>query len=342
MALCGVNMKKRQLGTTDLQVTEIGFGGASIGNLYKKSTDEEASNAIQTSWDLGIRYFDTAPEYGHGLSEHRLGNSLRQYQRDDYVLSTKVGDLLYARHDKLPPETKFIDKLPFHLKHDYSYDGIMRAFENSLHRLGLHRVDILLVHDLDPIIHDQKNYEAHFKTYIEGGYKALDELRSQGVIRAVGFGVKKWEVCEEAMKYGDYDCFMLQGNYTLLEQPALATFLPLCVQKKISILLAGPFASGILATGPIKGAHFHHQEADQAILNRVEKIQEICQAHDVPLQAAAIQFPLFHPAIASVVVGTRSATRMQKNSEFTQVTIPEKLWDDLKTAGMIPTEAPTQ
>lgn len=334
-------MKKRQLGKTDLYVTELGFGGASIGNLYEKSTAEAAQKAIHASWELGIRYFDTAPEYGHGLSEHRMGDALREFARDDYVLSTKVGDLLYARHDTLPPETKFIDKLPFHLTHDYSYDGIMRAFENSLHRLGLHRVDILLVHDLDPIIHEQKKYEAYFKTYVESGYKALAELRAQGVIRAVGFGVKKWQVCADAMKYGDYDCFMLQGNYTLLEQPALDTFLPLCVQKKIAILLAGPFASGILATGAVKGAYFHHKEADEQTLQRVAKIQAICQQHNVALQAVAMQFPLFHPAIASVVVGSRSAARMQKNVDFMHVNIPTKLWDDLKSEGVIPQEAPT-
>ena len=334
-------MEKRQLGKTNRYVTKLGLGGASIGNLYTACTDQEAEETIKSSWDLGIRYFDTAPEYGHGLSERRMGDVLRSYDRNDYILSTKVGDLLYARHDKLPTENKFVDKLPFHLKHDYSYDGIMRAFEHSLHRLGLYRVDILLVHDLDPIIHEQKKYETHFKTYIESGYKALDELRSQGVIQAIGFGVKKWEVCAEAMKYGHYDCFMLQGNYTLLEQSALEGFLPLCVEKKISVLLAGPFASGILATGPVRGAYFHHREADEKILERVTLIQSICQRHQVPLQAAAIQFPLFHPAIASVVVGSRSVERMQKNVELMQWKIPEALWIDLKTAGILSREALT-
>ena len=334
-------MKKRQLGNTDIYVTELGYGATSIGNLYKASTDEAAREAVNASWDLGVRYFDTAPEYGHGLSEHRLGNILRQYPRDDYVLSTKVGELLYARHDQLPAENKFIDKLPFHLKYDYSYDSIMRGFEDSLNRLGLHRIDILLVHDLDPVIHPQKTYEAHFKMYREEGYKALDELRSQGVVSAIGCGVKKWEVCAEALKYGDYDCFMLQGNYTLLEQPALEHFFPLCVKKKISILLAGPFASGILATGPVEGAYFHHKKADDKILQRVAKIQTICERYAVPLQAVAIQFPLFHPAIASVVLSTRSAERMQENLEFMQFNIPKQLWDDLKNESIIPMQAPT-
>jgi len=329
------HMKKNRLGNTELYVTALSLGGASLGGLYEPSTVEEASNVISASWDLGIRYFDTAPEYGNGLSERRMGDALRNYPRDEYVLSTKVGDFLYAQHDQLPPESKFVGQLPFHLKYDYSYDAIMRTFEDSLQRLGLNRVDIIFVHDLDPIIHSEKEFKKHFQIYIESGYKALDDLRSQGVIQAIGLGVKQWEVCANAMKYGDYECFMLQGNFTLLEQPAVTTFLPLCLQKKISILLAGPFASGILATGPIKGTHFHHHEADDAIIKKVKLIQQICAVHNVPLQAAAIQFPLLHPAIASVVVGTRSKERMQKNVDYFNYPIPDSLWEDLKKQGII-------
>lgn len=334
-------MNKRQLGHTNIYLTEVGFGGASIGNLYNACTDTVAHEAIAKSWDCGIRYYDTAPEYGHGLSERRMGDGLRQYQRNEYILSTKVGDFLYARHDQLPPDTKFINQLPFHLRYDYSYDGIMRAFEDSLQRLGLNTIDILLVHDLDPIIHDQKTFDAHFRIFIESGYKALDELRSQGIIKAIGLGVKKWEVCEQALKYGEYECFMLQGNYTLLEQPALNHFLPLCLKKKISVLLAGPFASGILATGPVAGAYFHHREADKKILTRVKHLQEICDRYSVPLQAVAIQFPLMHPAITTIVIGTRSGKRMQENIDFLQHKIPQQLWEELKHLAIIPKEAPT-
>jgi D-threo-aldose 1-dehydrogenase len=334
-------MKKRPLGCTDLSVTELGFGGASIGNLYEACTEPEAQTVIEKSWDLGVRFFDTAPEYGHGLSERRMGDYLRRYDHNDYVISTKVGDFLYARANELPPPSKFINQLPFFLKYDYSYDGIMRAFEDSLQRLGLNRVDILLVHDLDPVIHDQKTFADYFKIYIESGYKALDELRSQGIVKAMGLGVKKSSVCEEALKYGQYECFMLQGNYTLLEQPALASFLPLCEQQKISILLAGPFASGILATGPVSGAYFHHQPAEKNILDRVKKIQVICARYQVPMQAVAIQFPLFHPAIASVVIGTRSAQRMVENVQYLNHKIPASLWEELKHENIIPPQAPT-
>lgn len=333
-------MKKRKIGKTNLFVSEIGFGGASIGNLYNECTNAAAKEVIETCLDLGINFFDTAPEYGHGLSERRMGDTLRSQAKHDYVLSTKVGDILFARHDNSPPQSKFINKLPFHLRFDYSYDGVMRAFEDSLHRLGLHSIDILFVHDLDPVIHKEGSFLQHFKTYIDQGYKALDKLRSEGVIKAIGLGVKKWEVCAEAMKYGDYDCHMLQGNYTLLEQPAFDTFMDTCVKKQISILLAGPYASGILATGPVKGAYFHHSEADENILNKVKVIQDICESFHVPLQAAAIQFPLRHPAIASVVVGTASTHSMQQNVEFSQLSIPSALWDALKQQNIIPKESP--
>jgi D-threo-aldose 1-dehydrogenase len=333
-------LNKRQLGRSSIYVSELGFGGASIGNLYEACTNTEAEATIRKSWDLGMRYFDTSPSYGNGLSERRLGLALHQYPREDYIISTKVGDFLYAVPDRLPPDTIFVDQSPFHLRYDYSYDGIMRVFEDSLQRLGLNHIDILLVHDLDPIIHEQKTMAQHFRTYLESGYKALDELRSQGRIKAIGFGVKKWEVCAEALKYGDYECFMLERNYTLLEQPAFASFFPLCIKKKISILLAGPFASGVLGSGPVKGAYFHHKKADQRTLDRVKQIQRICHAYSVPIQAAAIQFPLRHPAIASVVVGTHSTQRIQENIDFLHYKIPQALWDALKQEAIIPKTSP--
>jgi D-threo-aldose 1-dehydrogenase len=334
-------MKKRQIGKTKLKTSEIGFGGASIGNLYQACSDSDARQAILTALNGGICYFDTAPEYGHGLSEKRLGDVLREYSPENYVLSTKIGDILYARHDVLPKNNKFIHKLPFHLKYDYSYDGVRRAFEDSLQRLGLNKIDMILVHDLDPIIHDEKKFKDYFKIYIEEGYKALHQLRSEGVISAIGLGVKKWEVCADAMKYGDYDCFMLQGNYTLLEQSALNEFFPRCLQQKISILLAGPYASGILATGAKQGAYFHHQEANETILAKVRHIENICAAHQVSLQAAALQFPMKNPVIASVVIGSASASSIEKNFSYAKEFIPTAFWEELKSARIIPENAPT-
>jgi D-threo-aldose 1-dehydrogenase len=335
-------VKKNQIGNTSLFVSEIGFGGASIGNLYQACRDEDAKLTVETAWRSGICYFDTAPEYGSGLSERRLGDFLRHHARRDYVLSTKVGDFLYARHDVLPEENKwFINTLPFHLKYDYSYDGVMRSFEDSLQRLGLNKIDMILVHDLDPVVHQPQEFKNHFKTYIDGGYKALHQLRSEGVIDAIGLGVKKWEVCEDAMQYGTYDCFMLQGNYTLLEQPAFDEFMPRCVQQHISILIAGPFASGILATGAKRGAHFHHQQASKEILAKVKKIENLCEQYAVSLQAAAIQFPMKHPAIASVVIGTASPVSIKKNLGFAEEKIPSVFWEALKSEKIIPENAPT-
>lgn len=335
-------MKKNRVGNTSLLVSEIGFGGASIGNLYQAYSEEEAKLTVTAAIDSGICYFDTAPEYGHGLSERRLGDVLRPYPKSDYVLSTKVGDFLYAHHDVLPVETKwFVKPLPFHLKFDYSYDGVMRSFEDSLQRLGLNKIDMILVHDLDPVVHDANTFKQHFKTYIEGGYKALHQLRSEGVISAIGLGVKKWEVCVDVMQHGQYDCFMLQGNYTLLEQPAFEEFMPLCEKEHISILLAGPFASGILATGTKKGGYFHHQKANDIILAKVKKIEDICEHYAVSLQAAAIQFPMKHPVIASVVIGTSSPSSIERNRGYASENIPNSFWETLKAEKIIPEKAPT-
>lgn len=335
-------MKKNRVGNTALFVSDIGFGGASIGNLYQECSEEDARSTVTTALHSGINFFDTAPEYGRGLGERRLGDTLRLLPRNDYIVSTKVGDFLYARHDLLPEETKwFVKPLPFHLKFDYSYDGVMRSFEDSLQRLGLNKIDMILVHDLDPVVHDANTFEHHFKSYIEGGYKALDQLRSQGVINAIGLGVKKWEVCADAMQYGNYDCFMLQGNYTLLEQPAFEEFMPRCEKEHISILLAGPFASGILATGTKKGGYFHHQKANEVILAKVKKIEDICERYSVSLQAAAIQFPLKHPVIASVVIGTASPLSIERNIGYANEQIPSAFWDALKAEKIIPEKAPT-
>lgn len=328
-------MKQRQLSQTNLWVSEIGLGGASIGNLYKEASFKNCYETIHQALASGICYFDTAPEYGHGLSERRMGDILREVKRDKFILSTKVGDFLYAQHHQLPPASKFVNQLPFHLRYDYSYDGIMRGFEDSLQRLGLNCIDIVLVHDLDPIIHDEKTFSEYFKTYIDSGYAALHQLRSEGVIKAIGLGVKKWEVCEKALKYGDYECFMLQGNYTLLEQPSASFLTHTCLAKRISVLIAGPYASGILATGAKKGAYFHHTEANDSILEKVKKIQAICDAFQVPLQAAAMQFPLRHPAVASVVVGTSSPELIKANVDYANFSIPEGLWNALKEADFI-------
>ena len=239
--------EKRRLGGTGLAVDTLGFGCASLGNLYHPVSDADARKILDSAWSSGFRYYDTAPHYGQGLSERRVGDALRRFRGKDYVLSTKVGRLLkpsgYAeeRH-------AFLSPMPFDIFYDYSYDGIMRSFEDSLQRLGLDRIDILYMHDIGAVTHGPRNDEL-FPIAMDGGYRAMDELRASGSVSAIGLGVNEFEVCEAALDHGNWDCFLLAGRYTLLEQEALNTFLPRCVKRNCSIVIGGAYNSGILATG---------------------------------------------------------------------------------------------
>ena len=327
-------MQKNTLGKTDLQVTEIAFGGASVGNLYRAIDNAQAEAAIQAAWQAGIRYFDTAPQYGHGLSEHRLGHVLREYPREEFVLSTKVGEVFSPASGKANPDEEwFVNPLPFESTQDYSYDAVMRGVEHSLHRLGLNQVDILHIHDLDHICLGE-DFERHFQTAMTSGYKALNELREQGVVKALSLGVKEWQVCERALEYGDFDCFMLQGNYTLLEQPAKA-FLDRCVERQLSVIQAGPFSSGVLVKGPVEDATHHHTPAEQHVIDQVKKIQGICADFTVPMPAVAMHFTLSHPAIAAVAIGLRSPEQVAMNMAWYQTAIPEGVWEALRAEGII-------
>jgi D-threo-aldose 1-dehydrogenase len=329
-----MKIAKRSLGKTSIKVTEIAFGGTAIGNLYQSMNNHDCQETIQAAWDAGIRYFDTAPQYGHGLSEHRLGHILKEYQREDFILSSKVGEVFTPSQGKVQPdEVWFVNPLPFESKQEFSYDAIMRGVEHSLHRLSTNVIDILHVHDLD---HKSlgSGFEDHFQTMMHSGYRALHELREQGVIKAISMGVKEWEVCERALSYGEFDCFMLQGSYTLLEQPA-KEFLDSCITRQISIIQAGPFSSGILVKGPVDGAHHHHTKAQQEVISKVKKIQRICQDFKVPMPAVAIQFPLSHPAIASVAIGMRSPHHVSTNLQWYATDIPSELWEELRNAKVI-------
>ena len=239
--------EKRQVGNTGLAVDTLGFGCASLGNLYHPVSDADARQILDSAWSRGFRYYDTAPHYGQGLSERRVGDALRRFRGGEYVLSTKVGRLLkpvgYAdeRH-------AFMSPMPFDIFYDYSYDGIMRSFEDSLQRLGLDRIDILYMHDIGAFTHGARNDEL-FPIAMDGGYRAMDELRSAGAVSAIGLGVNEYEVCEAALDHGDWDCFLLAGRYTLLEQESLDTFLPRCLKRNCSIVIGGAYNSGVLATG---------------------------------------------------------------------------------------------
>lgn len=332
--------ESRPIGRTQLKVTVFGQGGAPLGGHRAPTPWPQAEAVMDLAWQSGIRYFDTAPFYGYGLSEHYFGNALRKHERKDYVLSTKVGRLLHPRGTPQDPDDPWKDPLPFEPEFDYGYDAVMRSFEDSIQRLGLNKIDILLLHDLGAGDHFE-NHAKHMKAAMEGGFKALTELRAAGKISALGMGVNEWQVCMEAMDYGDFDVFLLAGRYTLLEQEALTQFLPECQKRGTTIIIGGPFNSGILATGAKPGVHYDYKPAPQAILDKVSKIEKVCADHKVALPAAALQFPLTHPSVCSVIPGSRNVDELKRNLDLFRTPIPKALWSDLKSAGLMRAEAPT-
>ncbi|RDJ21856.1 aldo/keto reductase [Bosea caraganae] len=321
-----------------LQVTALGFGGAPLGDLYERLDEGTAQATVTAVLSAGINLIDTSPFYGHGLSEHRIGAALRNVPRDGIVLSTKVGRWM----DPAKPNaggSNFVGGLPHSAVIDYSYDGAMRSFEQSLLRLGTDRIDILLIHDVDVWTHGEM-MEQRFKEAMEGAYRALDALRSSGAVKAIGIGVNETEMCERFARAGDFDVMLLAGRYTLLEQGALDGFLPLAVEKKIAIILAGVFNSGILATGAQAGAHYNYRAAAPEIIARVARIEAICHAHGVLLPQAALAFAGAHPAVASVVLGAITPEQVQQNLALFAKPTPAQLWSDLKSEGLLPAHAP--
>lgn len=332
-----------RIGNGGLTFTELGFGTAPLGNLYRAISDADAEAILDAAWQAGVRYYDTAPLYGLGLSETRLNRFLRGKPRDNYVLSTKVGRLLKATTpERRDGVGKWFDVPSRTEVYDYSYDGVMRSLEFSLERLGVDRVDILFAHDLDVFNHKtQEKLDAKLAELMSGGYRALVELRDQGVIKAFGAGVNEWQPCQWMAERGDFDLFLLAGRYTLLEQEALDSFLPLCVEKGIGIVLGGPYNSGILATGPKPGAFYNYDPAPSHILDRVARIEAVCKAHGVRMIDAAFQFPLLHPSVVSVIPGGQGVAEMTSNLAAAAATIPPALWDALKADGLMRPDAPT-
>ncbi|MGO4830692.1 aldo/keto reductase [Rhizobiaceae sp. 2RAB30] len=333
--------QKRRFGRSGLEVTAMGLGTAPLGNQFRAVSEEDSRAVIRGAWDAGLRYFDTAPMYGHGLSEHRLGEALRGLPRDEYVLSTKVGRLLKPVPAGGLTSFFWVDMPPFEVVHDYSYDGCMRSFEDSLQRLGVSRIDVAFIHDIDVFSHGAELQKQHFRTAMDSGWKALEKLRSEKLVSAIGVGCNEWQVCEAALRERDFDCFLLAGRYTLLEQDALDTFLPLCQERDVAIVLGGGFNSGILATGAVKGAHYNYSEAGPEILERVAKIEAVCRQYEVPLKAAALQFVLAHPAIPTNIPGTRTKKHLDENVALIGHPIPGDFWAALKKQGLIRENAPT-
>jgi D-threo-aldose 1-dehydrogenase len=328
----------RKFGGT--QISRMGLGGAPLGNLYAPIPEEVAIGTIARAWELGVRFFDTAPLYGFGLSEHRMGQVLRTKPRDQFVISSKVGRLLTARPDAPRDQSNFYGALPFVQHYDYGYDAAMRSIEDSLQRLGLARLDIVFIHDCAPDTHGPEKAPAMFKAAMEGAYRALDKLRAEGTIAAVGLGVNGWEVCLEAMKHGDFDGFLLAGRYTLADQTALPQLLPECVKRNAAIVLGGPYNSGILATGARPGATFNYAPATPEMLRRVAAIEAVCDRFAVPLRAAALQFPFGHPALAAVIPGARSPAEVEGNLALITHHIPPAFWAALASEGLLAPEVP--
>jgi D-threo-aldose 1-dehydrogenase len=331
-----MKFETRRVGRTPLSVTVMGLGAASLGGNIEAVTDAEARMLVLDAYDSGIRYFDTSPFYGYGRSEHVVGDELRG--RADWVLSTKVGRLLKPRRKPQDSSDQWRNPFPFEWDFDYSYDATMRSYEDSIQRLGLNRIDILYIHDIDTSWHPIKEeQEKVFRTAMDETYKALDKLRASGEIKAIGIGVNEAHAITDAMKYGQWDAFLLAGRYTLLEQAPLHTLFPEVEKHGASIVIGGPFNSGILAGGKT----FNYAKAPQAVVDKVERIAKICDAHNVPLAAAALQFPLAHKVVASVIPGPRSATELNQIFEWWQTKIPAGLWSDLKSEGVLDQAAPT-
>jgi D-threo-aldose 1-dehydrogenase len=329
-------IETRPLGQTSLRVTVLGLGTGTLGGHRIPVARKEAEAVIDAAWRAGVRYFDTAPFYGFGRACRILGDAMREWARGEWILSSKVGRLLKPQTTPAPPGMLY-HPLPFDTVFDYSYDGIMRSLEDSLQRLGLARIDILYAHDLGGRQHGEETHPTLMRIFRESGYRALEELRSSGVVQAVGIGVNESEVLLEAMDWSEWDVFLLAGRYTLLEQKPLDDLLPNCVRRRISVVIGAPFNTGVLAGRDT----WNYRSAPPEILNRVDAIREVCDSHGVPLIAAALQFPLAHPAVAAILPGPRSAGECELNAELLRYPIPPALWTDLRDAGLLRADAPT-
>ena len=326
-----------------LRFTELGFGTAPVGGLYRPVPADAAHATMSRAWDLGVRYFDTAPQYGLGQAETRLNRLVQGRNRDDYIVSSKVGRLLRLTRPGAAREGvgKWFGVPNRSVVYDYSYDGIMRSVEFSLERTGLDRIDVLYCHDLDVWSHGSAEVmQAYRETFMTSGLKAMMQLRDEGAVRAIGHGMNEWQSAEWLTERGDFDLFLLAGRYTLLEQAALTSFLPLCERRGIGIVVGGPYNSGILATGPKPGAFYNYDPAPPHILAKVGKIEAVCQSHGVRLVDAAFQFPLLHKAVVSVIPGAQTPAEVEANARAAAAIIPAGLWSDLKLAGLLHPDAP--
>lgn len=329
------------LGRTGLSLTRLGLGGAAIGGVFAAVTEHDGQATVERAWELGVRYFDVAPLYGYGTAERAIALGLAGRPRDDFVVSTKVGRLV-RRVDEIAPgadvdrnafgdrrDAERTEETGHRVVFDYSRDGVLRSIDESLARLKLDRIDILFIHDPDD----------HWQAAIDETYPTLHRLREEGVVRAIGAGMNQSEMLTRFAREGDFDVFLVAGRYTLLDQDALAELLPTCLERNVSVVIGGVMNSGILAA-PAQDGRFNYKPAPSAMVDRARRLNAVCQRHGVPLKAAAIQFPLAHPAVASLVAGVGRVAHLEEYPAFMRQAIPADLWSELRTEGLLAPEAP--
>jgi D-threo-aldose 1-dehydrogenase len=334
----------RVLPRTGQALTALGLGCAPLGSWFQRVSDSDARATVDAAWAAGIRLFDTAPFYGYTLSEHRLGEALRERARAQWLLSTKVGRLLRPLPAPRAPGTQlpndWIDPLPFEPVFDYRAAALRRSIEDSLQRLGVQHIDIALVHDIGVVTHADRHAHHWAQLTDGGGLREMEAMRREGLVGAIGLGVNEWPVILETMQHIDLDCCLLAGRYTLLEQGSLHPFLGECVKRAVGVIVGGPFNSGVLVSGPVPGALYNYAPADSGVLERATRLKQACDEFAVPLAAAALQFPLAHPAVVSCIPGARNAAEVEQLAAWLAQPIPPALWTTLRDRGLIDAAAP--
>ena len=331
---------RRRVGSTDVEVTELGFGGASLGELFIAVPEQDALATIDAAWDAGIRYFDTAPWYGRGLSELRTGSGLRDHPRDEFALSTKVGRWLRSADGDEFERGPWVGGSPNEVVFDYTYDGIMRSVEQSRLRLGITRFDIAFIHDLDRLYFDEATFAAHFDALATSGWKALEQLRSSGQVKAVGAGINALGLIPRFLDAMDVDAFLVAMPYTLLKQEVLDDEFPAAMARGVGFVIGAVFQSGILATGAVEGATYDYGPAPPDVMERVRRMEAVCERHGITLAAAALRFPLGHPGVAAVIPGAFHPDQVRRNVAAFAQSIPADFWAELKHEGLLRSDAP--
>ncbi len=332
----------RNISDTDLELQIFGFGSAHLGEMYGVVDEADSQATLNAAWAAGVRYYDTAPWYGRGLAEHRLGGFLRTKKRNDFQITTKVGRTLLRPKDPVNfDRTPWKGGLNFEVRFDYSYTGIMRSYEQAIQRLALDTVDALLIHDLDASNHPEDQVTHHQKELASSGIKALDELKSSGDIQSYGMGINTNEALMYATSEMQLDFLLVAMPYTLLDQTSLHTGMADCVKSNTSVIIGAPLASGILATGARGNGKYNYQTAPEAVQKKVRNIETVCLSHDVSLTGAALQFPLAHPAVSSIIPGAVNADQIRQNIALVETPIPDAFWTELKNKNLLVNDAPT-